>query len=206
MSYRDWVNLGIPEKVAATAVSYVKKGGRFTSPDDLLKVYGFKQEDLERIRPFIRIATAEKQDVPKEEQPKIALVASGQLDINKITVAELENCGLRQQAAWSVINYRDKLGGYYSAQQFEEIKGLESTDLLSLLQCVQVNGNNTRKLRINSAGFTELANHPYLSDKLARAIIHYRDSTGNFISVNEISRAYRISPQYLEKLKYYLSL
>ena len=104
------------------------------------------------------------------------------------------------------MNYRDKLGGFYSAQQFAEIKGLENAELLSLLQCVYVNAEGTRKLRINSAGFTELANHPYLSDKLARAIIHYRDSTGKFISVNEITRAYRVSPQYLEKLKYYLSL
>jgi competence protein ComEA len=192
--------------VAATAVSYIKKGGRFKTADDLLKVYGFQQEDLERIKPFIRIETTVEQGPEVEKKTAVIVHAVGQLNINTITLQELINCGIRQQAAWSVLNYRDKLGGYYSAQQFHEIKDLSELDLQVLLQCVQVSGNGTRKLRINSASFTELANHPYLSDKLARAIIHYRDSTGNFISVNEISRAYRISPQYLEKLKYYLSL
>jgi DNA uptake protein ComE-like DNA-binding protein len=171
----------------------------------LKKIYGFSTLDYERIAPWVYIPIDEAVPVHRAES-KSELPLPGQMEINKATATDLTHCGLSTATAWAVINYRDKLGGFYSREQFAEIKKLSDEEWQTLASCVRVDPTAIITLHINSAEFNQLANHPYLSDKFARAIIHYRDSTGIYRSVNELVRAYRVSPQYLEKLKFYLSL
>jgi competence protein ComEA len=206
----DWISLGVPAYLADRIGRYLEAGGNFTSAEDVKKIYGFREADFERLQPYMQFPQREV-SVKKEEEEKtnyheLPTVATGAIPVNTTNAEALTACGLSSTAAWKVINYRDKLGGFYSAEQLTEIKGLEKEVLGQLLACVLIDTGSIKKLRINKADFTDLANHPYLSDKLARAIVQYRDSTGYYRSVDEITRAYRISPAYLKKLKNYLSL
>ena len=70
----------------------------------------------------------------------------------------------------------------FTASQLLEIKQLDSLDWQLLSSCVFIDAKQIRTMSINTAGYAELANHPYLSDRLARAIIQYRDSTGRYRS------------------------
>ena len=206
----EWIALGIPAYLADRIGRYLDAGGSFQSPEDVKKIYGFKDSDYERLHPYIKIqhTTAALQQPEPKETAKMEMtgLAKGAIPVNTATVDALIDCGLPKAAAWKVVNYRDKLGGFYSSAQLNEIKDLENDALKQLLTCVHIDSDAIKKLRINSADFTDLANHPYLSNNLARAIIQYRDSTGYYRSVDEIARAYRISPTYLKKLKNYLSL
>src|SRR6185436_20186515 len=48
-----WQKLGIRERVIRTIKKYESKGGRFYKKEDLKKIYGFHQEDYERLEAFI---------------------------------------------------------------------------------------------------------------------------------------------------------
>jgi DNA uptake protein ComE-like DNA-binding protein len=203
----EWIALGLSPKVAKTAVNYIKSGGNFKRAEDISKVYGISSDDVDRLIPYIIIPdSAQPIRIQDLSEIEIELTANGEIDINQATLEQISNCGITSALAWKIINYRDKLGGYYSLLQLNELKGVDSLELYLAMECFKVESKNLKQIRINHADFTELANHPYLSDRHARAIIRYRDSTGYYRSIYEITRAYRISPQYLGKLKNYLSL
>lgn len=60
ISVNDWVRLGVSEKTASTILKYREKGGRFSSPEDLFKIYTLSKEDAVRLVPYVRIRQTER--------------------------------------------------------------------------------------------------------------------------------------------------
>ncbi len=56
VSYEALVSMGISEKKALTFINYRNAGKVFREPDDLLDTYGWTQEDLAPLLPYLRIA------------------------------------------------------------------------------------------------------------------------------------------------------
>ena len=53
-----WKKLGIREKTITTIQSYLHKGGHFSKPEDLKKIYGLRADEYKRLEPYIRIPTS----------------------------------------------------------------------------------------------------------------------------------------------------
>lgn len=51
----DWLHLGLRERTVKTIRNYLLKGGKFRKPDDLLRIYGIRQEEAEQLLPYVRI-------------------------------------------------------------------------------------------------------------------------------------------------------
>ncbi|MCH5715051.1 ComEA family DNA-binding protein [Niabella hibiscisoli] len=47
--------LGLRDKTIRTLINYRNKGGKFRKPDDLARVYGLRQEEFTRLRPYVSI-------------------------------------------------------------------------------------------------------------------------------------------------------
>ena len=62
ISKEQWEQLGVSKFAAERLVNYVSKGGKFKSKSDLLKTYGFTQEDFERLEPYFKIDTIAHND------------------------------------------------------------------------------------------------------------------------------------------------
>jgi DNA uptake protein ComE-like DNA-binding protein len=61
-SNADWELLGVRPKTIATIRKYLDKGGKFRQPEDLLKIYGLRKDEVERLMPFVRIEQVVEQD------------------------------------------------------------------------------------------------------------------------------------------------
>jgi competence protein ComEA len=62
-------------------------------------------------------------------------------------------------------------------------------------------GQETGKMNINRAGFYDLQALPGIGPAIAEKIIAYRDSAGEFQSVEDLTKVSGIGPAKLEKLK-----
>jgi len=196
----DWVQLGISPAIAERIGKYLDKGGAFRKVEDVKKIYGFEEADFLRLEPYMVISYAE--DAGSTTTP-------GEIstrEINAMTKNDLMILGFSQKVAWDFINYRNKLGGFYSKGQIQEVWGINRETADSIFAQYTLDSAAIMQIPINSATEEELKNHPYISDEFAAAVIRYRNETGKFYSVSEIVKAGYLSKKTFEKLVHYLTL
>jgi len=212
LSTGGWKKLGIREKTISTIQNYLKKGGHFSEAEDLKKIYGVRPDDYVRLKPYIRITSpktespADKQSEFKKEtfatKPRLVVV-----DINTAdTAAFIALPGIGSKLALRIVNFRDKLGGFYSVDQIAETYGLPDSAFLKIKPFLKVETSIVKKLNINTATKEEMKSHPYLKWNLANAIVEYRNQHGAFSSVEDLKRISLITSDVFDKVKFYLTL
>lgn len=110
-------------------------------------------------------------------------------DINTASEAQLSTIqGLGPVLSARIVKFRDKLGGFVSQAQYQEVYGLlpEVVDRLKQYTYISV-GFKPKKLDINTANAQMLATHPYITDQQARSIVHYRAQRGPFTMVEVLN-------------------
>ena len=101
------------------------------------------------------------------------------LDLNTASAEELERLpGIGPKTAERIIKYREKLGYFVSLDQLREVWGLRAENLDRALPYLQIKTQG-RPLSLRTASVEELARHPYISWKLARALIRQRHQWGD---------------------------
>ena len=113
--------------------------------------------------------------------------------------------GIGSKLAARIINFRNKLGGFYSVEQIGETFGLQDSVFQKIKGWLIVDGT-VQKININSATKEELGKHPYIRWNLANAIVAYRNQHGDFKSLNELKNIAVIDEATFEKIVHYLSL
>src|SRR6185369_7619958 len=212
LSAGGWKKLGIREKTISTIQNYLKKGGYFSEAEDLKKIYGVRPDDYVRLKPYIRITSpktespADKQSEFKKEtfatKPRLVVV-----DINTAdTAAFIALPGIGSKLASRIVNFRDKLGGFYSADQIAETYGLPDSVFLKIKPFLKVEASIVRKFNINTATKEEMKSHPYLKWNLANAIVEYRNQHGAFSSLEDLKKISLITTDIFDKVKFYLAL
>jgi competence ComEA-like helix-hairpin-helix protein len=212
LSTGGWKKLGIREKTIGTIQNYLKKGGHFSEAEDLKKIYGVRPDDYERLKPYVRIASAktespaDKQSEFKKEtvatKPRLVVV-----DINTAdTSAFITLPGIGSKLASRIVNFRDKLGGFYSVDQIAETYGLPDSAFLKIKPFLKLETISMKKININAGTKDEMKSHPYLKWSLANAIVEYRNQHGNFSSLEDLKKITLITDVVFEKIKFYLTL
>ncbi len=210
---QGWKKLGIKDKTIATIQKYLSKGGKFREPDDLRKVWGFSEEDKTRLVPYARIASQETFNKPYNtnyptyekkpyEKKTIALV-----DINLgDSAAFLDLPGIGPGFSRRIVNFRNKLGGFYKVEQIGETFGLPDSTFQKIKPYLKLNGNNIRQININTAAIDELKAHPYIRWQLANIITEYKKQHGNFKSLEDLKKIMVIDAELYNKISPYLTL
>jgi competence protein ComEA len=204
-----WQQLGVPDKTVSTIRKYLSKGGHFYKPEDLGKIYGFRPGDYERLKPHIKIASAERQvknDVPVLKKQEHSY-ANKPLDINTADTTQLIALpGIGSKLAARIVGFREKLGGFYSVEQIAEVYGLADSIFQKLKSRLQVNDAEVKKLNVNKATKDELKIHPYVRWNIANAIVEYRNQHGDFNNLDDLKKIPAINDNMYTKLLPYLSL
>lgn len=210
LNTEGWLKLGIKEKTALTIQKYVSKGGRFKKPEDLAKIYGMKQGDMERLMPFISIAGETKKPLftqttnynrqfVKKEIPKV--------DINLAdTSIFIALPGIGPGFARRIVNFRTKLGGFYSVEQVAETYGLPDSTFQKVKPYLFVKPGDIKKININTATLDELKTHPYIRYNLANVIVNFRNQHGKYGTVEDIKKIMILEDEVYDKLLPYLAV
>jgi DNA uptake protein ComE-like DNA-binding protein len=208
-----WKKLGLGDRIIQTIQHYRYRGGRFRKPGDLQKVYGLARSDFARLAPFIRI---------EDNSPTTAVSGSASgspgkfitaaqryvvVDINTAdTAAFILLPGIGSRLAARIVNFREKLGGFYCIDQIGETYGLQDSVFQKLKPYLKLEQTLVRKIKLNSATQDELKTHPYIKWNTANAIIEYRNQHGQFISAGDLTKIRAIDPGILAKLINYVEL
>ena len=215
ISEADWKKLGVRDKTIKTIRNYLSKGGRFRKPEDLSKVYGLSEKDVMRLLPFVKI-NAEQHRANEYETAKNGIVQNPSerntnylqtIDINDAdTSLFIQLPGIGSKLARRIINFRDKLGGFYSVDQVGETFGLADSVFQKLKSRLICGETATKKININTATAADLNNHPYINWSLSNAIVTYRTQHGHFKTLSEIEQIQLLDQGQLAKLLPYLSV
>ena len=206
----DWQRLGLRDKTIATIQNYLSKGGRFYKPEDIGKIWGLHPDEVQRLIPYVQI-TPKENNYPKKDyetktfdKPKNTISV---IDINNAdTTTLIALPGIGSKLAQRIINFRDKLGGFYKAEQVAETFGLPDSTFQKIKPRLTINNLTIKQFNINTASVDEMKTHPYIRYNIANAIVQYRSQHGNFLSVADIKKIMMVTEDVYNKVAPYLSL
>ncbi|MFN9114621.1 MAG: ComEA family DNA-binding protein, partial [Bacteroidota bacterium] len=128
------------------------------------------------------------------------------IDINTAIQEQWEGLkGIGPGLASRIIKFREKLGGFISIDQVKETYGLPDSTFQQIRVKLVYNEKSVTQLNINELSLEQLATHPYIRYKAARAIISYREQHGRYQSLRELENIESIAPETLHKMEKYLT-
>lgn len=197
--------LGIPSRTATGIINYRNKGGKFRVKGDLKKMYGLDTGVYASLSPFILLPDRPATSQRSQQSPKKSVE---KFDLNLADTTQLKSVyGIGPVIARRIATYRSSLGGFIMFDQLYEVWGLDSTIVRRLTEkSVIAPGFTPNKLPINHCGEQELARHPYIRTKLARAIVNYRFQHGNYGSVDDLLKITTVDEKAFQRIVPYLTL
>ncbi len=190
----QWVQLGILPRIANIIGNYLQKGGRFTKAEDLKKIYGFSDEDFQRLASYVKI--------PQEKKKVEEIIL---FDVNTAKVQDFEAIKIREHIAKRIVRFREKLGGFVQMSQLSAVYGIKKFELALLKKHCKIL-QPVKQININTASSKELRKHVYLSFADAQAIVRYRERNGDYDDVEKLREAKILTDTVFGKMKFYLKV
>lgn len=207
LSAEGWQKLGLKEKTIKTIFNYRNKGGKFYKKEDLQKIWGLPKGFYESVQNYINIET---ERITSNYQFASNAAENTQrvlkkLDINKAdTLSFIKLPGIGNTLARRIVNFRNKLGGFYSLDQIKETYGLPDSTFQKIKMYLFVDESGISTININTVTKEDLKVHPYIRWNLANAIVEYRSQHGLFNAIEELKNItiideatyYKVAPYF----------
>ncbi|MBQ8969531.1 MAG: helix-hairpin-helix domain-containing protein [Bacteroidaceae bacterium] len=207
---------------------YRAMGGRYHVPEDVTHIPGMTNEQWERLAPYVRIGRKYQYVAPSSRAKHHSLgayvaepsgsaeligkardtvrfpvkLANGQcISLNTADTAELKKVpGIGSYYARQIVRYRERLGGYVSLEQLEEIEGMPE----GVSRWLQLDTSQIRRIDVNHATKNQLVRHPYLRVYRAQAIWNHLHNEGPLHSVDDLRPLPDFTEADIERLRPYL--
>lgn len=204
----EWMKLGFSEKQAASIEKLKLKGYKFRKPEDLKSVFVVGEENYNRLSAYIKI---DPSDFLKKEFPKTIYPEKQKekyvVDINSADSSLFERQrGIGPSLANRIIKYRERLGGFVSAEQIKEVWNFPDSTYQSLKDKFVVNEIAVKKIKLNTDDFETLRKHPYINYSFAKVFMAYKKEHGNFKTVEELRKIAVMNDSVFKKMQPYLSV
>jgi competence ComEA-like helix-hairpin-helix protein len=132
---------------------------------------------------------------------------SRMIELNTADTLELRSLpSIGPWLARKITEYRDRLGGYYRAEQLLEVYRLTPGKLDTIAPFLVVDTSWVKRIDINGVTTDELLKHPYLSRSQAKALIAYREKHGAYASVVDLKKCLLIDEKTFEKVRDYVEV
>ena len=213
----EFLRLGLPSYVIKNVIKYRQKGGRFSTPESFARIYGLTEAKFKELLPYIYISEEfikkpnrkkSAQERPKREEKVDSLqkpfkYPEGTLvDVNTADTTELKKIpGIGGGIACRIVAYRNRLGGFYTLDQLNEVEFVTA----DLLKWFKLEGDSVRKLPINRVGLDKLRAHPYINFYQAKVIVEYRRKKGEIKSLSQLALYEEFTEKDLKRLSAYIS-
>ncbi|MDR0711892.1 MAG: helix-hairpin-helix domain-containing protein [Prevotellaceae bacterium] len=203
--------LGFSPKQAMAIVRYRERGGRFRTADSFLKLGVITDKQKKRLQSYIDIAPPAAGSLPppkdsaRHSWAKTEIAAAQPVELNAADTALLCTLpGIGKFFAQKIVEYREQLGGYTSAEQLLEIKNFGSERIQRLTNRVSVDTSMVRKFTLSEENLELMRRHPYLGAYAARGIAQYAKRKGDAATLDELVKNKLITSLQAEKLKAYV--
>jgi competence protein ComEA len=207
-----WQKLGVREKTAQTILNYISKGGKFREPGDISKIWGLREEEKQRLIPYVRISMQERSSgsypaYQHYEKKAYEKKAADPVDINSgDSVSFVSLPGIGPGFSKRILSFRDKLGGFYKIEQVSETFGLPDSVYQKIKPLLKISATDVRKININTASNDELKAHPYIRWQLANVITEFKKQHGDFKTLADLKKIMLIDEATYQKIMPYLTL
>ncbi len=202
--------MGFPASLITNIENYRSKGGQFYQKEDLQRLYAFREEWYPLMAPFIQIQKAKASYTKRDKKtyPKYKKKTYEPIDLNTATAEQLDKqWGVSPKVAANIVKFRDKLGGFYTADQVREVYTLPDSVYEHNKDLWSVSNPQIRKININTASYDELNAQPYIRKyRYAKLILNYRKKHGKFTSLDDLTKIRGIESSTLNRIKPYLKL
>ncbi|MBW6460343.1 MAG: helix-hairpin-helix domain-containing protein [Bacteroidales bacterium] len=211
-----WKRTGLDGRTIRSILNYRQKGGVFRDKTDLKKIYTMQDTIYQLLEPYIFIKKDEKPPAPspsqhkekkpfpeKEKAPYVIEI----IELNTADSSMLVRLpGFGPYYAERIIQYREKLGGFFDLHQLLEIKGIDSTCLAGFAGRVTADPHLILKMDLNTVTFKEMLRHPYFEYFLVKALFSHRDNVKRISSVDELRDLDIMYDELFEKIGPYLTV
>jgi DNA uptake protein ComE-like DNA-binding protein len=204
-SYDTLILLGFSENQARTVINYRNKGGKFSNPSDLKKIYGLDEQTADLVIPFIDIETETGKVEVEDRESSDDQEKPWKIDINRADSAALEKLpGIGPVLSSRIIKYRKILGGFVSTEQLHEVYGLTDETYKMIERKVFADSTCISRIDINDEGFNESFRHPYLDKYEIRSVLKYRELKGRILNAGELIENKILTADKVSKISPYL--
>ena len=204
-------SLGLPSFVVRNIMKYRQNGGHFRTVESLARVYGLTEEKFTELKPYVRIAHVEKNKPEKrntvvrpvwKERRAYKYPEGTLVDVNTADTAELKKVpGIGSGIAKAIVSYRERLGGFCSVKQLEEVDYVTP----ALLKWFKLEKPSVRKLDINKMTLDALRSHPYFNFYQAKVIVEHRRKKGPIKSLSQLALYEEFTEKDLKRLSAYIN-
>lgn len=210
-----FLRLGLKPYIIKNILRYRQRGGRFKTPESFKKVYGLSAEQFNQLLPYIHInkepanlgGDIQKSDsIPsfpaKQTFTKQFKYSSDTLiELNLADTTELKKIpGIGSGIAKRIVAYRNRLGGYLTPLQLQEIEYVSDT----LNRWFFVSNPSIRKINLNRSGIERLKAHPYINFYQAKVIVEYRKRKGKINSLKQLALYEEFSEEDINRIEPYI--
>lgn len=182
--------IGFSVRQAEVLVKYRDMRGGLRSIDEVAECYVVSDEMVERLRPYL---------VFESKEP----TAPSLIELNSADSATLVAIrGIGAKTAKAIIDYRNRLGGFYRIEQLSEVRGITEQNYERIVQQIWCDSCEIQKISVIFAPAEVLAKHPYLPPQKLRKLLKQRQLKGGWTTIEEminddifsVDEAARIAP------------
>lgn len=212
------LRLGLQDWQVRNIYKYRAAGGIYRKPLDFAKLYGLTVKQYRELEPYIRISSdympaatlANDKESFTRKEPKDSVTYQRPVKIKETehivlntadTTSLITIPGIGPYYARKIVQYGNRLGGYVSVDQLDEIDDFPTEAKKYLV----INNPSPKKLNINQLSLNELKRHPYINFYQAKAITDYRRLHGAIKSLNDLRLLKDFTPEVIKRLTPYVT-
>lgn len=188
-----FASLGFSERQAEAIVRYRDLYEGLRDERSLRDCYQIADTVADLLLPFVIFPEPERSTV------------SRLVELNGADSAALRSVvGIGEKSVGAIIRYRERLGGFYSANQLAEIPEVTEANFERIARQIWCDSFQIRKIDINFATPRALEGHPYLPPVVLRRLLSKRQLKGGWSTVEELVEDHIVTPREAERLAPYL--
>ncbi len=191
VSERYLVAIGaLTRRQAEVFVKWQKLSG-MRDMKDLRECYVVSDSIASALEPYVIL-------FPTREQKKL-------VNLNTADSTELRSVvGIGEKTVVTIMEYREKLGGFHSVEQLSEVKMVTESNFERIIKQISCDSCDISKIDINFALAKNLMEHPYVSRKALRRLLKTREIKGGWSSIAEMVEDDIFTREEANKLRPYL--
>lgn len=204
------LRLGLQPWQVRNIYKYRARGGVYRRPADFARLYGLTVGQYRRLEPYIRISAdyqpastlvAAEEHVRDTMMYPVKLGEGESVVLNTADTSALKRVpGIGSYYARAIVRYGERLGGYVSVGQLDEISGFPP----EAKRYFTVQAPCPRRLNLNRMTLSELRRHPYIGFYRAKAIVDYRRQHGALRSLADLELGRDFPPEAVARLEPYI--